>query len=53
MYNIASPEIMSTKFVIHPAGGLPSARTLITNFVLLLFSGLDMLLETLRETAVS
>ena len=34
---------MSTKFVIHPAGGLPPARTLITNFVLSLFSGLDML----------
>ena len=34
---------MSTRIVILPAGGLPSARTLITNFVLSLFSGLDML----------
>ena len=34
---------MSAKIVIHPAGGLPPARTLITNFVLSLFSGLDML----------
>ena len=34
---------MSTKLVIHPAGGLPPARTLITNFVLSLFLGLDML----------
>ena len=34
---------MSTKFVIHPALGLPPARTLITNFVLSSFSGLDML----------
>ena len=34
---------MSTKLVIHPAGGLPPARTLITNFVLSLFTGLDML----------
>ena len=33
---------MSTKLVIHPAGGLPPARTLITNFVQSLFSGLDM-----------
>ena len=34
---------MGTNFVIHPAGGLPPARTLITNFVLSLCSGLDML----------
>ena len=34
---------MSTKLVILLAGGLPLARTLITNFVLSLFSGLDML----------
>ena len=34
---------MGTKFVIHLAAGLPPARTLITNFVLSLFSGLDML----------
>ena len=34
---------MSTKFVILAAGGLPPARTLITNFVLSLFSGLDMI----------
>ena len=32
--------MMSTKFVILPAGGLPPARTLITIFVLSLFSGL-------------
>ena len=35
--------MMGTKFVIHPARGLPPARTPITNFVLSLFSGLDML----------
>ena len=34
---------MSTKLVILPAGGLPPARTLITNFVLSLLSGLDVL----------
>ena len=35
---------MSTRLVIIlPAGGLPPARTLITDFVLSLFSGLDML----------
>ena len=34
---------MIAKFVIHPAGGMPPARTLITNFVLSLFSGRDML----------
>ena len=34
---------MSTKFVMLLAGGLPPARTLITNFVLSLFAGLDML----------
>ena len=33
---------MSRKLLILPAGGLPPARTLITNFVLSLFSGLDM-----------
>ena len=33
-------KIMGTKLVIHPC---PPARTLITNFVLSLFSGLDML----------
>ena len=36
-------KIMGTKFVIHPAGALPPARTLITNSVLSLFSGLDIL----------
>ena len=34
---------MSTKFVILPAGGLPPAWTLSTNFVLSLVSGLDAL----------
>ena len=36
-------KTMSTKLVIHPARGLPPARTLITNFVLSLFSGVGML----------
>ena len=34
---------MSTKLVIRPEGGLPPAKTLITNFVLSSFSGLDMI----------
>ena len=34
---------MSTQIVIPPAGGLPPAQTLITNFVLSMFSGLAML----------
>ena len=34
---------MTTELVFLPAGGLSPARTLITNFVLSLFSGLDML----------
>ena len=34
---------MNTKLMILPAGGLPPARTLITIFVLSLFSGLDVL----------
>ena len=34
---------MSTKLVIHPAVRFPPSRTLITNFVLSLFPGLDVL----------
>ena len=35
--------MIHTELVILPAGGLPPARTLITNFALSLFSVLDML----------
>ena len=41
-YNIATPtKTLSTKLVF-PAGGLAPARTLITNFVLSLLSGLNI-----------
>ena len=44
IYNIASPELISTKLVILPAaGGLPPEQMLIADFVLSLSSGLDML----------